>query len=36
MLSACAPSSVEVVSETDEKQYQRAKHYKIRGAHRMP
>lgn len=31
VLSACAPSSVEVVSETDEKQYQRAKHYKDQG-----
>lgn len=31
MLSACAPSSVEVVSETDEKQYQRAIRYKDQG-----
>ncbi|MGB0413793.1 MAG: Cell division protein CpoB [Coraliomargarita sp.] len=31
VLSACAPSSVEVVSEADEKQYHRAKRYKDQG-----
>jgi tetratricopeptide (TPR) repeat protein len=30
-LSACAPSSLDIVSETDEKQYQLAKNYQLQG-----
>lgn len=30
-LSACAPSSLEIVGETDEKQYQLAKNYQLQG-----